>query len=175
MNRLRLRLWAKRTWYRNEERVRRALLVVGALVVTLMLAVVILLGFCALLGIGTRADAVTRCPTPRDVPSWDHLARVETGPSTPSMRLALALRLDDPIVIGHRVYGAPRWHLRNGRYSGGLQNTLSTWRAFRGCAAVTASDAAAATPAEQISVNRHVLAVQGLRAWPVSTRKLGWR
>lgn len=114
------------------------------------------------------------CPTPRDVPSWEALARVETGPSYRSMAEVRA-RGHEAVVelIAGRYYLPPRWHFR-GRFHGGLQFDPPTWREFRSCAGVTADSAADASPEQQIAVARFVYARQP-RAWPASFRKLGWQ
>jgi hypothetical protein len=58
---------------------------------------------------------------------------------------------------------------RNG-FSGGLQFTPSTWRAYGG-----QGDAHTATRAQQITVAERVLADQGWAAWPACSAKLGLR
>jgi ribosomal protein L21 len=84
---------------------------------------------------------------PRDYPGgWDRLAQKESGGN---------------------------WSLNVGLFDGGLQFTVQTWRAFRGCAGVTAAYAHQASKAEQIAVARYTLAAQGSCAWPLSSKKLG--
>ena len=64
------------------------------------------------------------------------------------------------------------WAINNGNgYSGGLQFTSSTWKAYGGTA--YAPVAAQATRVEQIAVAENVLAGQGWHAWPVCSKKAG--
>ena len=61
------------------------------------------------------------------------------------------------------------WSINTGNgFSGGLQFTPSTWRAFGG-----KGKAHDASRAEQIIVAERVLAKQGWGAWPACSRKLG--
>ena len=61
------------------------------------------------------------------------------------------------------------WNINTGNgFSGGLQVTPSTWRAFGGQGA-----AHHASREEQIAVAERVLAKQGWGAWPACSRKLG--
>jgi resuscitation-promoting factor RpfA len=61
------------------------------------------------------------------------------------------------------------WSINTGNgFSGGLQFTPSTWRAFGGTGA-----AHHASREEQIVVAERVLAKQGWGAWPACSRKLG--
>lgn len=65
-----------------------------------------------------------------------------------------------------------RWHIHTGNgYSGGLQFSGSTWRAYGGKR--YASSAHRATKSEQIAIARRVLAGQGPGAWPVCSRRAG--
>lgn len=61
------------------------------------------------------------------------------------------------------------WGISTGNgYSGGLQFSSSTWRAYGG-----SGSAAGASRAQQIAVAERVLAAQGWGAWPVCSRKAG--
>nr|WP_253272698.1 transglycosylase family protein [Arsenicicoccus sp. oral taxon 190] len=61
------------------------------------------------------------------------------------------------------------WNINTGNgYSGGLQFTPSTWRAYGG-----SGSAQNASKAEQIAVAKRVLQGQGPGAWPVCSRKAG--
>jgi hypothetical protein len=63
------------------------------------------------------------------------------------------------------------WSINTGNgFSGGLQFTPSTWRAFGGKGA-----AHNASRGEQIAVAERVLKGQGWGAWPACSRKLGLR
>jgi resuscitation-promoting factor RpfA len=63
------------------------------------------------------------------------------------------------------------WSINTGNgFSGGLQFTKSTWRAFGG-----KGQAHQASREEQIVVAERVLAQQGWGAWPACSRKLGLR
>ena len=63
------------------------------------------------------------------------------------------------------------WSINTGNgFSGGLQFTKSTWRAFGG-----EGLAHQASREEQIVVAERVLAQQGWGAWPACSRKLGLR
>ena len=65
-----------------------------------------------------------------------------------------------------------RWDIDTGNgYSGGLQFSPSTWRAFGG--GEFAARAHQASRAEQIVVDERTLAEQGWGAWPACSRKLG--
>lgn len=64
-----------------------------------------------------------------------------------------------------------RWNTSTGNgYSGGLQFSPSTWRAYGG-----SGSAAGASRAQQIAVAERVLAAQGWGAWPSCSRKVGAR
>ncbi len=79
-------------------------------------------------------------------PNWDALAQCESG---------------------------GRWNINTGNgYSGGLQFSPSTWRAFGGTQ--YAPTAAGASREQQIAIAERVLAGQGAGAWPACTRKTGW-
>lgn len=63
------------------------------------------------------------------------------------------------------------WHINTGNgFSGGLQFTPSTWRAFGG-----SGSAHNASREEQIRVAENVLKGQGWGAWPACSKKLGLR
>jgi len=63
------------------------------------------------------------------------------------------------------------WHANTGNgFLGGLQFTLSTWRAYGGV-----GSPAQASRAQQIAVAERVLAGQGWRAWPACSRVIGVR
>jgi LysM repeat protein len=63
------------------------------------------------------------------------------------------------------------WNINTGNgFSGGLQFTPSTWRAFGGT-----GSANQASRAQQIAVAERVLATQGWNAWPVCSVKAGVR
>jgi resuscitation-promoting factor RpfA len=67
-----------------------------------------------------------------------------------------------------------RWHLNTGNgYYGGLQFSPRTWRAFGGRR--FAHNAHRASRAEQILIAERVRRVQGWRAWPYCSRKIGLR
>ncbi|OLT01633.1 hypothetical protein BJF90_30860 [Pseudonocardia sp. CNS-004] len=67
-----------------------------------------------------------------------------------------------------------RWNINTGNgFSGGLQFTPSTWRAFGG--KEFASRAHQASREQQIVVAERVLAGQGWNAWPSCSRKTGVR
>ncbi|HEX4248976.1 MAG TPA: transglycosylase family protein [Pseudonocardia sp.] len=62
-----------------------------------------------------------------------------------------------------------KWNTSTGNgYSGGLQFSPSTWRAYGG-----AGSPAGASRAQQIAVAERVLAAQGWGAWPSCSRKVG--
>jgi nucleoid-associated protein YgaU len=61
------------------------------------------------------------------------------------------------------------WHINTGNgYYGGLQFLPSTWRAFGGT-----GNPANASKAQQIAVAERVLKVQGWKAWPTCSARLG--
>jgi hypothetical protein len=63
------------------------------------------------------------------------------------------------------------WNINTGNgFSGGLQFTSSTWREFGG-----KGRPEDASKDQQIAVAERVLAVQGWRAWPACSRRLGLR
>jgi LysM repeat protein len=75
---------------------------------------------------------------------WDQIARCESG---------------------------GRWNTNTGNgYSGGLQFSPSTWRAYGG-----SGSPAGASREQQIAVAERVLAAQGWGAWPVCSKKVGAR
>jgi len=62
-----------------------------------------------------------------------------------------------------------RWNINTGNgYYGGLQFSLSTWRAFGGSGMPHQ-----ASREQQIAVAERVLAVQGWKAWPSCSKKIG--
>jgi len=64
-----------------------------------------------------------------------------------------------------------RWNTSTGNgYSGGLQFSPSTWRAYGG-----SGSASGASREQQIAVAERVLAAQGWGAWPSCSRKVGAR
>ena len=95
----------------------------------------------------TAAVAPTAAAAPtQSVPTstWDRLAQCESGGN---------------------------WNTNTGNgFSGGLQFTPSTWKAFGGT-----GQAHKASKAEQIRVAENVLDGQGWKAWPACTKKLGLR
>lgn len=63
------------------------------------------------------------------------------------------------------------WHANTGNgFYGGLQFTSGTYNSFGGT-----GSASNASRSEQIRVARNVLSVQGWKAWPACSRKLGLR
>ena len=67
-----------------------------------------------------------------------------------------------------------RWHINTGNgYSGGLQFSPSTWRAFGG--RKFGHNAHNARKAEQILVAERVRRNQGWGAWPSCSRRIGVR
>lgn len=67
-----------------------------------------------------------------------------------------------------------RWDINTGNsFSGGLQFTKSTWREFGG--QEFAPEAYLASKEEQIEVAKRVQKVQGWKAWPACTKKIGIR
>lgn len=94
-------------------------------------------------GAGLAAAAHAKADTPWNV--WDRVATCESGNN---------------------------WAINTGNgFSGGLQFTPSTWRAFGG--AKFASSAQYATRDQQIYVAQATLRVQGPGAWPVCSKKGG--
>lgn len=96
-----------------------------------------------------------------------------------------AVALAAPLVLSDAAEAAPKghwdrlakcesggkWSTRTGNgYSGGLQFSKSTWKAFGG-----RGEPHKASKAEQIRVAERVLKKQGWRAWPACSRKLGLR
>ena len=71
-------------------------------------------------------------------------------------------------------YGAPGVGIDPGyQFYGGPNFTQGTWESFGGLEyAYRAYDA---TPEQQIAVAERVLSAQGWQAWPVCSRKLGYR
>lgn len=64
-----------------------------------------------------------------------------------------------------------RWHVNTGNgFYGGLQFKQSTWEEFGGLKYARRADLA--TKAEQITVAKEVLRVQGWKAWPVCSKKI---
>lgn len=100
----------------------------------------------------TTAGAVAAAPVALAAPAnaatgrtWDRLAQCESGGN---------------------------WQINTGNgYTGGLQFSSGTWRAFGGSG--YASSAYRATRSEQITVAERVLDAQGWGAWPACSRKLG--
>lgn len=109
----------------------------------------------------------------------------------PSSKRAIALKMAfaGAAVVGYAALTAPtanaapeevwdrlaqcessgNWGINTGNgFSGGLQFTPSTWRAFGGT-----GSAHQASREQQIAVAERVLAGQGWNAWPACSRKLG--
>jgi resuscitation-promoting factor RpfA len=101
------------------------------------------------------------------------------------LRLAVAgaVAVSIPIAVAGTANAAPasvwdrvaqcesggNWQSNTGNgFSGGLQFTPSTWRAFGGT-----GSAHQASRAQQIAVAERVLAAQGWNAWPVCSRQAG--
>lgn len=106
------------------------------------------------------------------------LARPTRSPATPVsphpwVRAGAGQRVPEPWRSLAECESTSRWHIVNSPYSGGLQFTSSTWREFGGRQYAPA--AYLASPMQQVTVARRVLAVQGWRAWPVCSRKIGVR
>jgi len=103
------------------------------------------------------------------------------------VRLAIAgaVAVSGPLVMAGTANAAPAsvwdqlamcestgdWSINTGNgFSGGLQFTPETWRAFGGT-----GQAQQASREEQIAVAERVLNAQGWGAWPACSRKLGLR
>lgn len=65
------------------------------------------------------------------------------------------------------------WSISTGTFEGGLQFFPQTWAAYGG--GQYAAHAYQATKAQQIAIAEKVLAAQGWSAWPVCSRKAGYR
>ena len=107
------------------------------------------------------------------------------GRSLLRLAVAGAVAVGVPIAVAGTANAAPdnvwdrvaqcesggNWKINTGNgFSGGLQFTPSTWRAFGGSGA-----AHQASREQQIAVAERVLAVQGWNAWPVCSKKAGAR
>jgi ABC-type transport system substrate-binding protein len=101
------------------------------------------------------------------------------------MALAGAIAVGAPLTMAGTANATPgstwdalakcesggNWNINTGNgFSGGLQFTPSTWKAFGGQGAPQN-----ASRAHQIAVAEKVLAKQGWKAWPACSRKLGLR
>jgi resuscitation-promoting factor RpfA len=110
------------------------------------------------------------------------------APRTATVVAATALALGVTTVTAGTVHAATgstwdrlaqcesggNWSINTGNgFSGGLQFTPSTWRAYGGTA--YASSAYKASRSAQIAVAQRVLASQGWGAWPACSAKLGLR
>jgi resuscitation-promoting factor RpfA len=101
-------------------------------------------GSALALGVTTLTAGTARAATGS---TWDRLAQCESGGN---------------------------WSINTGNgYSGGLQFSPSTWRAYGGTA--YASSAYKASRSAQVAVAQRVLAAQGWGAWPACSAKLGLR
>jgi LysM repeat protein len=111
--------------------------------------------------------------------------RIGARPGRGLLRLAVAgaIAVGIPIALAANAEAAPasvwdkiaqcesggNWSTNTGNgYSGGLQFSPSTWRAYGG-----SGSASSASREEQIAVAERVLAAQGWGAWPVCSRKAG--
>src|SRR5436305_3454647 len=116
--------------------------------------------------------------------------RSRTSVTKNLVRLAIAgaVAVSGPLAMAGTANAAPAsvwdklamcesggdWSINTGNgFSGGLQFTPSTWRAFGGTA--YAPYAYQASRSAQIAVAQRVLAVQGWGAWPACSAKLGLR
>ena len=106
-----------------------------------------------------------------------------TGRGLVRLAVAGAIAVGTPIALAANAEAAPsgvwdkiaqcesggNWGIETGNgYSGGLQFSSSTWRAYGG-----SGSASGASREEQIAVAERVLAAQGWGAWPVCSRKAG--
>ena len=113
--------------------------------------------------------------------------RPRTSMSKNLVRLAVAgaIAVGAPLAMAGTANAAPagvwdklaqcessgNWSANTGNgFSGGLQFTPSTWKAFGG-----KGSAHNASRAEQIAVAERVLDGQGWKAWPACSSKLGLR
>jgi len=107
------------------------------------------------------------------------------GRSLLRLAVAGAVAVGVPIAVAGTANAAPdnvwdrvaqcesggNWNINTGNgFSGGLQFTPSTWRAFGGT-----GSAHRASREQQIAVAERVLAAQGWNAWPVCSKKAGAR
>ncbi|MFD1519414.1 transglycosylase family protein [Pseudonocardia yunnanensis] len=107
------------------------------------------------------------------------------GRSLLRLAVAGAVAVGVPIAVAGTANAAPdnvwdrvaqcesggNWKINTGNgFSGGLQFTPSTWRAFGGT-----GSAHQASREQQIAVAERVLAAQGWNAWPVCSKKAGAR
>jgi resuscitation-promoting factor RpfA len=101
----------------------------------------------------------------------DRVSRASTGSTVGSTSTpAAALAKWDNLA---RCESTANWAANTGNgYSGGLQFTDATWRAYGGNQ--YASSAHQASRLEQIAVARKVQQAQGWKAWPACSRKLGY-
>jgi resuscitation-promoting factor RpfA len=74
---------------------------------------------------------------------------------------------------GRPIPGSARWDDRRGYHEGGLHFAPSTWDAYRDPR--MPGHAGYAHVWDQVWVAERVLAAQGWGAWPVCSRKLGYR
>lgn len=108
-----------------------------------------------------------------------------SGKNLVRLALAGAITVGGPLAVAGTANATPastwdrlamceasgNWAANTGNgFSGGLQFTPSTWRAFGGQGA-----AHQASRETQIAVAEKVLAAQGWKAWPACSAKLGLR
>jgi resuscitation-promoting factor RpfA len=102
------------------------------------------------MGIATVATMVLAAPafaSPAHLDPWDLVAQCESGGN---------------------------WSANTGNgYSGGLQFSPRTWRAYGGGA--YAGTASQANRSQQIAIAEKVLRAQGWKAWPACSRQAGMR
>lgn len=133
----------------------RANLVRPAIVVVVVGAVVAVAGVVAIART-TAAPAAAQAPVTNPAPAT---AAVD------SAAVARSARWDR---LAH-CESSGNWAADTGNgFSGGLQFTRSTWRAYGG-----RGEARDATREEQITVAERVLADQGWKAWPACSAELG--
>lgn len=110
---------------------------------------------------------------------------IMSGRTAARLAVAGAIAVGAPLALAGTASAAPEstwdalaecessgnWSINSGNgYSGGLQFSRSTWRAYGG-----EGRAHQASRAEQIAVAERVLDGQGWGAWPACARKLGLR
>jgi resuscitation-promoting factor RpfA len=113
------------------------------------------------------------------------LSRTSTSKNIVRLAVAGAIALGAPLAAAGTAQAAPagvwdrlaqcessgNWSANTGNgFSGGLQFTPSTWKAFGGD-----GQAHNASRAQQIAVAERVLDGQGWGAWPACSSKLGLR
>jgi hypothetical protein len=146
-------------------------------------AIAIFVCWCA--AVALAPETVTTAASTAELPPEPPSVAVVTTPATrgtarqvtptvpPPSTLPPVAHYDTWLRLAECESGG-NWAINTGNgYYGGLQFSLTSWRAVDGDLYASRPDLA--TPLQQMSAAERLLAIQGWGAWPTCSRKLGLR